>query len=444
MIRLRDLIVDNLPDAPALAALPTVQEQDVPPTPFIITAAALMRKEFPEPRWAVSGLFPEGLTLVVGKPKLGKSWLALNAAIAVACGGYALGRVDVDAGEVLYLALEDTERRLQERLAVLLDTEAPDSLHIATEWPTLADGAVEHLNAWLSSHPATRLVVIDTFQRLRGPVSGNQNAYASDYTAAGELKRVADRHGIAVVVVHHTRKAAADDPLDTVSGTNGLAGAADTIGVMQREIGRSDATLYLRGRDVPEAEHALGFDAATCSWTLLGDAADYRVSEERREIITQLRDAPDPMSPKAIADALGKKAGAVRFLLHKMAKAGEIAGVGGAYTLPIVPANTANTANGDEESAVIPGKLATTAQTRLTNTANGHVGGVSGPLSLSPTPESPQRRGNLDTVSGVSGVSGGEGGDLPATCQMRETCEQKGRCRDWLGLDCAADLGGLP
>lgn len=319
------------------------------PFPVLISAEELMGMVFPEPRWAVPGLFPEGLTLLVGAPKLGKSWLGLNAGLAVALGGRAIGKIAVKGGDVLYLALEDTERRLQERLATILQGEAaPARLSLATAWPTLANGAAIHLSGWLDHHPDARLVIVDTFQKLRGPIPGNQNLYGGDYAAAGELKRVADRHGVAVVCIHHTRKASADDPLDMVSGSAGLAGAADTTCVLKREIGRHDATLYIRGRDVPEADHALSFDAATCAWTLLGDADTYRVSEERQQILDLLREAISPMSPKHIAEALGKKDGAVRYLLHKMAKSGDVDGVGGAYRLPVPPTNSAITANADQ------------------------------------------------------------------------------------------------
>lgn len=317
-----------------------------PSGPVLIDAAALMAKKFPDPRWAVPGIFPEGLTLLVGAPKLGKSWLGLNVGVAVAHGGRALGKIAVDDGDVLYLALEDTQRRLQERLAMTLrGDDAPERLDFATGWPGLAEGATHHLSAWLAAHPAARLVIVDTFQKLRGPIAGGQNLYAADYEAAGELKRVADRFGVAIVCIHHTRKLGADDPLDTVSGTSGLAGAADTILVLRREIGRHDATIYVRGRDVPEADHALGFDAETCSWSLMGDAATFRMSEERRAIMEVIAASSEPMSPKHISEALGKKDGAVRKLLHSMSRSGEVVGIGGVYHLPLIPGNTGNTGN---------------------------------------------------------------------------------------------------
>ncbi len=297
------------------------------------TAADLMAKVFPDPRWAVDGVIPEGATLLVGAPKKGKSWLVLAMGAAIAVGGVALGKIPVAGGDVLYLALEDTERRLQERLRILLDGEpAPERLHLAIRWPSLDDGAALHLDLWLGRHPDARLVVIDTLARLRSDKPTNGSLYQADYATMVAFKTVADAHGVALVVVHHTRKADAEDPLDMVSGTTGIAGAADTILVLRRETSRADATLYVRGRDVPEADHALAFDAVTCRWNLLGDAAEYRLSEERVAVLRVLVDAGESLTPKQVAEALGKKEGSVRLMLRRMDQAGEVVGRSGRYT----------------------------------------------------------------------------------------------------------------
>jgi hypothetical protein len=217
----------------------------------IITADQLSGKTFPDPKWAVTGVLPDGATVLVGAPKKGKSWLLLGLGIAIAAGGRALGKVAVEAGDVLLLCLEDNQRRLQERLWRILDGEpAPERLHLVTEWPRLDEGADAELDAWLSAHPTTRLVGIDVLARLRPPSNGNGNLYQLDYWTLASLKAVADKHSVALVVVHHSRKATADDPLDTISGTAGLAGAADTALILTREKNRADGNLYVRGRDV--------------------------------------------------------------------------------------------------------------------------------------------------------------------------------------------------
>src|SRR4051795_12004130 len=125
------------------------------------TAADLMRMDFPEPKWAVPGLVAEGLNLLVGSPKLGKSWLCLGLAVAIASGGRALGRVQVDRGSVLYAALEDNPRRLQGRLrSVLAGQPVPDDLHITTSLPRIPDAA-DYIAGWLDAHPDARLVIVD-------------------------------------------------------------------------------------------------------------------------------------------------------------------------------------------------------------------------------------------------------------------------------------------
>lgn len=421
----KDELVRIVNDAPAWS--PVADDHD-PIGPAIVRADALMAKVFPEPRWAVEGLFPEGLTLLVGAPKLGKSWLALNIAVAVATGGVAVGKIPVDGGDVLYLALEDTGRRMQERLGITLQGEpAPSRLHIATEWPTLADGAAAHLRQWLERHPDARLVIVDTFQRLRGPVSGNQNLYAGDYATAGELKLVADRFGVALVAVHHTRKATADDPLDMVSGTAGLAGVADTTLVLRKEIGRADGTLYCRGRDVPEADHALTFDPEACAWSLLGDAATYRRSRERQDIIALLDGSPEPMRPKAIADALGKKDGAIRYLLHRMVKDGEIDGLGGSYRLPLSPPNTPNAPNAGPENPAIPGQMAKRAVSGAPLTPNSPSPSVRGDVPAPNTPltaKPPERWGDSAPVRAVRTVRGTDFDRPPGAIWFCADCEE--------------------
>jgi len=302
-----------------------------PPT---FTAADLVRRTFADPRWAVPGVLPDGATMLVGAPKKGKSWLLLGLGIAIAAGGYALGNIPVERGDALLLCLEDNPRRLQERLWRILDGEpASEGLHLVTEWPRLDEGADVALDTWLSEHPSTRLVGIDVLARLRPPSSGNGNLYQLDYSTLARLKTVSDAHGVALVAVHHSRKAGADDPLDTVSGTAGLAGAADTVLILTREKGRADGNLYVRGRDVPEADYALGFDPVTCTWNLLGDAADYRLTAGRAEVLRLLRER-GPLSPKAIAEAMGADRGTIRVLLHRMANAGQVLTADGLYWVP--------------------------------------------------------------------------------------------------------------
>ncbi len=264
-----------------------------------------MAIDFPEPRWAVPDVIPEGLTLLVGAPKLGKSWLALNIGCAIASGGVALGSIPVDAGDVLYLALEDNGRRLKRRLEMVLGTDpAPERLHLATTLEPIADGGADRIATWIDRNPDARLIIIDVLARVRSRMGRNDSIYDADYAAVAELKRIADNHGVAVVVVHHTRKSAADDYLDTVSGSQGLAGAADGIAILARSRGQASATLKLTGRDVEETELALDFDAPTGTWKVLdGPAIDHTLGATRAEIIATVRRL-DTATPKQLEGEL--------------------------------------------------------------------------------------------------------------------------------------------
>ncbi len=367
--------------------------------PATISAADLMAKVFPEPKWAVQGLVPEGATLLVGAPKKGKSWLVLGLAVAVAAGGMALSKVEVEAGPVLYLALEDGQRRLQERLERMLGDEPPPAdLWLATEWPRVGQGGPEALDAWLTAHPTARLVVVDTLAKLRADTGHDRNLYQADYAAMGAFKQVADKHSVALVVVHHTRKAEAEDPLESVSGTNGLTGAADTILVLRSEVGRADAALYLRGRDVAEADHALSFDPATCTWHLLGDAAEYRLTEGRAAVLKLLASSATPMTPKQISEVLGGDRATIRKHLRRMAEAGQVVSADGKYHLPpatgATPATPVSPATGATGQEVDPGQAPLPPATGATR--------VAGDTGATP----PVEAQHPVAVAGVAGVAG--------------------------------------
>lgn len=309
----------------------------VPPR-RILAADELMARRFPELMVVVPGLLLAGLSLVVSAPKIGKSWLVLGLGIAVATGGRALGALPVQAGDVLILALEDTQRRLQARLATILDDgqQAPSRLYMATTWPRLDDGGLDELRAWLVEHPAARLVVVDTLAIVRSQKALRRDSglYEEDYAALRGLKALADEFGVAIVVVHHTRKMAAIDPLDLVNGTHGLSGAADAVLVLQRERVKTDAKLHVMGRDVEEATHRLTWSPGAGTWAIIDpNIAD--ASIERREVLEALARASGPRTPTEMATALNRPVGSIKRLMWEMSKANQLTGGGrGGYTLP--------------------------------------------------------------------------------------------------------------
>jgi hypothetical protein len=300
------------------------------------TATELMSLEFPPPRWAVPGLICEGITLLAGPPKVGKSWLSLGLGVAVASGGLALGSIRVHQGPVLYLALEDTARRLKSRLEkVLGGNPAPAGLTLATACAPLTVGGDAEIAMWLDEHPDARLIVIDVFAKLRGAPPPGMAAYDADYAAIGRIKRVADHYGVAVVLVHHVRKMASEDFLAEVSGTNGLAGAADAVLVLKRGRGQADGVLHVTGRDIDESEHAAAFEPETGLWKLLdGPAITHTLEPTRRAILAYLDANPDA-APKQITEALGLAYATVKQTVRRMLEDGQLISDGhGHYRTP--------------------------------------------------------------------------------------------------------------
>jgi hypothetical protein len=316
--------------------------------PHTFTAVELMAMELPPVRWVVPGILPEGVTLLAGKPKMGKSWMTLDLGIAIAVGGVTLGTKRVEQGEVLCLALEDNMRRLQERIRKLLpDGTVPEGLHMAVEWPRADEGGVERLGDFLREHPDTRLVVVDTFARFKTRVTGRRSQYDEDRDAVDPLAPIAAEHNVAIVLVHHLREAESDDPLDMIHGSAGLTGGVDGALVLKRQRGRADAFLHVDGRDIEQpTELALKFDQNAATWAIVGDAEEYRVSEQRAAIIRVLEKADEPLSPKEIAEMTEGKYGATRETLSQMVKDGQAKNLGrGRYVLPDTPQNIADNAD---------------------------------------------------------------------------------------------------
>lgn len=315
-----EAMVKDAPSTPTTTA-------DKPAMPKIYTASELQRVTFPDVRWAIPGLLPEGLTILAGRPKLGKSWLGLCVAVEIARGGLALGRVKVQQGEALYMALEDGDRRIKERLALILGDEPwPSGLHIVTEWPKLDFGGLALLEDWLDAHPLCRYVGVDTFKRVRPRPNAKARLYDDDYEAMQPLAAMARERAVAVMPVLHARKGEADDPLDMISGTTGLSGAADAAMVLRRERGQADASLFLTGRDVEERDMALkwhGRDADYFHWEWIGEADDMRLSRERQDILDMIERVPG-MKPGDLADAMAKTRGSVRYLLFKLVHDGKV------------------------------------------------------------------------------------------------------------------------
>lgn len=226
----------------------------------------VMDMEFHEPVFAVDGLFSKGLTLLAGTSKIGKSWLALWLAHRISTGQPVWGFASRQC-EVMYLCLEDTLDRLQRRLIEVTGGET-GSIYLATHAEIMGNGLEEQLTNFLSTHPGVGMVIIDTLQKIR-ELGSEKGSYAGDYNAMTRLKGIADRFGIVVMAIHHTRKAKSSDPFQMVSGTTGLMGCADNTFIMLKDDRASNHTkLFGTGRDIRDMELELCFQKNPMDWIL--------------------------------------------------------------------------------------------------------------------------------------------------------------------------------
>ena len=232
-----------------------------------ITLTALYEMTFAPRTPVIEGLLYSGTYLFAGSPKIGKSFLMAQIGYHVAM-GIPLWDYPVRRGDVLYLALEDDYSRLQRRLNQMFGVETVDGLHFAIQSRTLEDGLVEQMEGFIKKHPDTRLIIVDTFQKVR-EVGNESYSYSMDYQNIAALKGVSDAHNLAIVIVHHTRKMEANDQIDMVSGTTALVGAADgTLLLKKKQRTDTEAKLLIVGRDQEDQELTLEFNRERCIWML--------------------------------------------------------------------------------------------------------------------------------------------------------------------------------
>jgi hypothetical protein len=306
-----------------------------PAKPRTMSAPELMALRLPPLRFVVNELLPPGYAVFAGRPKLGKSWLAYQLGLAVACGEPLFGQ-DTWQGEVLYLALEDGQRRAQARMQRLLDGRPPPpAMQIALDWPMLDQGGMEAIEDWAADRPGrARLCIIDTLQKVRPRSSAGRsvNAYEQDYELHGALHRLGQKLGIALISITHMRKGGGNgDWLEAVSGSTGITGAADTVLALGRDRGAADACLSITGRDVREEELALQSDNGV--WSCLGAAEQVRMHDTTQRIMEALPMAgSEGLSPKAVAEVSGLNRELARKTLLRMFNRGLIASTAGKYT----------------------------------------------------------------------------------------------------------------
>lgn len=213
----------------------------------------------------IEGLLYQGTYLFVGSPKIGKSFFMAQLAYHVST-GTPLWDYPVKKGTVLYLALEDDYRRLQERMYRMFGTDSTEKLYFSVSSKPLGNGLTDQLSGFIREHPDTMLVIIDTLQKIR-EVDSDSYSYAKDYEIINQLKQFSDSWGICLLLVHHTRKQKSSDNFDMISGTNGLLGCADGAFMLYKETRTSNkATLEISGRDQQDQKIHLIRDEEKLCW----------------------------------------------------------------------------------------------------------------------------------------------------------------------------------
>lgn len=259
----------------------------------LVSALDLQKAELPPVEYLIEDILPQGTSILTAASKIGKSWLVLDMGLKIAAGERFFNKKTKQTG-VLYLALEDSYTRLQDRMnKVLNDNPPPENFYFLTEVPNLENDLLAELEAILTKYPEIKLIIIDTLQKIRGQALLRESAYQQDYREMGMIKKFADKHRISIFLVHHNRKLVDDsDPFNMISGTNGIMGSADTIFVITKK-SRNDkkAVLHITGRDVLQNDIVICFNEITSRWDIIGYKEKINREEyERNPIVRTVRE----------------------------------------------------------------------------------------------------------------------------------------------------------
>jgi hypothetical protein len=306
-----------------------------PEEPTTITATELYAGKFVAIRMLLELLLWAGLTMLVARPKAGKSWLTLQMAVHIAGGKPLDGVTALETGPVLYLALEEPPARTAARLRKIAPPgEWTENLHCRYELLPLMGGGAEQMEAEIR-RVRPRAVFIDTFTAAvkTGSKSGS-DVFRAQYAEVSRLRKMAEENGISIVVVHHVRKGVSDGAIEAVAGTGGIAAAVDAVWQLKRKP-EGEATLEVVGRETEEKTFALRFEQEPFGWRVLGDDAIQLLNAERRQLLDLLLEEGG-LTPAQIAAELGKGRPAVRQLLKRMREDGQVRKQGSKY-LPHTP-----------------------------------------------------------------------------------------------------------
>lgn len=280
--------------------------------------------------WTIEGLIPKGGNILfAGKPKAGKSLVAYQMAVAVATGEPFLGIFPVVQGDVFLGALEDGKNRLQQRLSKIANGKSLRRLKWQIKMPRIDEGGLERLERWGKGSPCPSMAIADTLAMIRPNADQRRSIYTIDREAIDPLTEFAHRTGVTVIVVHHTNKQERSDPLDEISGSNGLVGAADGALILRRKRGSRTATLTIVNRDTGDRTITIEQDASTGMWAYVGETDDVVRSNTRQAILDAFAERPDePLRVADVADSTGLDRATIKQRMHYMAQDGDLRRIG--------------------------------------------------------------------------------------------------------------------
>lgn len=284
------------------------------------TVAELLEAKFQEPKWIIPDLFPAGLSILGGRPKMGKSYFMLQTASAVGSGGIVLNKV-VEKGRVLYLALEDSASRLKKRI-MEMGIPADTDITFQLNWPPFQGKGIETLSNEIEKNGFS-LVVVDTFARAIPGVDQDKAEIVGPLVA--RLQSLTTLFNNGIVLIDHTRKPSglAADPIDDIMSSTAKTAVADAIFAFYREQGKAGAVLKGRGRDIEEIDIKLIWDRLTYSWQIMGNSDELELTDRRAEILTALENLGKAQAG-TIANEVGQNPSNTRKRLNDMVNAGMI------------------------------------------------------------------------------------------------------------------------
>lgn len=305
----------------------------------LVTARDIQTKQIPPINWAIENLIPEGLTLLTGRPKAGKSFMAFDMALAITQGEKFLNKFQTVKGKVLYIPFEDNERRIQNRLNDLLQgEEAPPDLLFPSDlfFPKIDQGGVDVMEEIMQQTENLKLIIIDTFGASISERFGTLGMnFKEDYEFMSQLQKLALKFQVGILVIHHTRKLTSENVFDEVVGSTGVTASPDTLLMLRKSGDR--VQLHITGRDIKESVFEVSFDNESFRWELLSENFHFAYTAERQLIIDLFEsDHIKELKVKDIAESTGKSREATSQILRKMKQTGEIqSGESyGSYRLP--------------------------------------------------------------------------------------------------------------